>query len=380
MKREWTKYKLMHKDTHVATIQSNGKCTIYRPSLMPYNLYLEKTVDNDIDTMINNLSNFYYWCSSRILTLDRKYAKEILNSIGFSQAITDKERAQVAMKYHAISLNDVYWIKPTDNSGIEDDEFGKEKIYFENINLYNNPLSNAFVDVSLRGKQITAQNKSLLKKADAAGDLATVGVAPKAWIRKDETFYLMKDGDEKEVEAEILASKIIDCFNVDHVQYTLGEYDNQKVSICKIITSLDYSIVPMEYVEIYAVNKNKDKFDYINKLDRYSYCMMNIIDYLIGNTDRHWGNWGFEIDNQNNKPGLLYSLMDFNKAFNSYEDLEGAACLTTRERQSQKEAAIAAVKEVGLNQIAEINPEIFKNKEHRKIFFERLNVLNNIII
>ena len=109
----------------------------------------------------------------------------------------------------------------------------------------------------------------------------------------------MKDGDEKEVEAEILASKIIDCFNVDHVQYTLGEYDNQKVSICKIITSLDYSIVPMEYVEIYAVNKNKDKFDYINKLDRYSYCMMNIIDYLIGNTDRHWGNWGFLVDNNN---------------------------------------------------------------------------------
>lgn len=22
------------------------------------------------------------------------------------------------------------------------------------------------------------------------------------------------------------------------------------------------------------------------------YYMMNIVDYLVGNTDRHWGNWG----------------------------------------------------------------------------------------
>lgn len=29
--------------------------------------------------------------------------------------------------------------------------------------------------------------------------------------------------------------------------------------------------------------------------------MMNIVDYLIGNTDRHWGNWGFLVNNANNK-------------------------------------------------------------------------------
>lgn len=37
------------------------------------------------------------WCSSRLFPLDRKYAKEILNSIGQKQAVTDKERAQIAM-------------------------------------------------------------------------------------------------------------------------------------------------------------------------------------------------------------------------------------------------------------------------------------------
>ena len=44
---------------------------------------------NDIDTRINNLNNFYHWCASRVLSLDRKYAKEILNSIGVPQAVKD---------------------------------------------------------------------------------------------------------------------------------------------------------------------------------------------------------------------------------------------------------------------------------------------------
>ena len=80
----WKYFDIMHKDRRVARIYENGKCTINFPSFMPYNLYFEK--DDSIDTCVQNLNNFYYWCSSRILTLDRKYAKEIMNSIGAIQA------------------------------------------------------------------------------------------------------------------------------------------------------------------------------------------------------------------------------------------------------------------------------------------------------
>ena len=38
--------------------------------------------------------------------------------------------------------------------------------------------------------------------------------------------------------------------------------------------------------------------------------MMNIIDYLTGNTDRHWGNWGLLIDNRTNQPVRLHDLID----------------------------------------------------------------------
>ena len=40
--------------------------------------------------------------------------------------------------------------------------------------------------------------------------------------------------------------------------------------------------------------------------------MMNILDYLVGNTDRHWENWGLLVDNETNRPIRLHDLMDFN--------------------------------------------------------------------
>ena len=39
-----------------------------------------------------------------ILKLDRTYAKEILNSIGASQSVTDRERAQIALSLSLIHI------------------------------------------------------------------------------------------------------------------------------------------------------------------------------------------------------------------------------------------------------------------------------------
>jgi hypothetical protein len=67
--------------------------------------------------------------------------------------------------------------------------------------------------------------------------------------------------------------------------------------------------------------------------------------------------------------------MDFNKAFTAYDALEGAICQTFPARLSQKEAAVEAVKQIGLNQIADIKPEWFKNNDWWSMFNRRLDVL-----
>ena len=362
--RGWGKYLIMHKNRHVATIREDGSCTVYFPSFMPYSLYLES--GNDLDTRLNNLNNFYFWCASRVLTLDRKYAKEILNSIGAAQATTDRERAEIAISYHCLCLTDVFWVRAE-----------REKLRFEDISLYRNSLSGAFVDVSLRGRSLTAENSELITEAEIAGDTATSGAAPKAWLKRDGIFYLLKDGELRDVKAELLASKIADCFRVEHIEYTEDCFDGQMVSRSRLLTNEDIGIVPMEYVELYCVNHDMDRDTFVTKKDAYAYYMMNIIDYLVGNTDRHWGNWGFLVDHATNRLTQLHPLMDFNKAFQAYDTLEGALCQTVSRAVSQKNAALESVRKIGLNQIEEVKKDWFRDEGIWNMFCRRLETLRS---
>lgn len=353
-------YAIMHTERHVATIRQDGTCSIRFPSFLPYNLWLEKAEEKDIETRLNNLNNFYYWAATRLLTLDRKYAKEILNSLGMKQAVTDKDRAEIAISYHALSLTDVFWVREL-----------REPVRFQDINLYNHSLSDAFVDVSLRGKALTAQNAALINEGDSAGDLSTMGIAPKAWIRRDGKFWLLKDGDPAEVEAELAASQICRCFDVSQVLYEPWIYKDQRVSRSSLITLTENSIAPMEFVEIYAANRGQDAHDLAIQKDPVGFHRMNIIDYLVGNTDRHWANWGFWVDNCNNKILKLHPLMDFNRSFRSYDSVEGARCMTTKNLMSQKDAAIMGVKAVGLGLIHPLPADL-------QLFFSGINQLFNM--
>ncbi len=362
-KKDAILYEIMHMEKKVASISTTGKSEVYLPSFMPYDLYLEKD-DNDIDVLLNNLNNFYHWCASRVLSLDRKYAKEILNSIGVAQAVTDRDRANISLSYHCVSLTDVYWVKRQD-----------EQIQFADINLYDNPLNEAIVELSLKGRQMTVTNQEL------APDLSTKGCFPKAWIRDGNGFKLLKDGGEDTVKRELLASKICQCFDISQVKYTEGIYQGQLVSESQIVSSKKYSMVSKMTFDIYACNHGLDTIEECERLDAKTFYGMNILDYLTGNTDRHPENWGFLVDNETNRYISLYPLMDFNQCFLAYDNLDGAICLTVFPRKmTQREAAIEAVKIIGLPQIKEMDMSSFGNMEaEAEMFQRRLNELRNVL-
>lgn len=357
-------YEVMHMEKIVATISTSGKSTIILEEFMPYDLYLEQEDENDIEVLINNLNNFYHWCASRMLSLDRKYAKELLNSIGVIQAVTDRDRANIALSYHGVSLTDVYWIRKQD-----------ENIEFSNINLYDNPLNETIVEISLKGRQMTVTNTEL------APDLSTKGCFPKAWIRTEDGFYLLKDGGEDAVKRELLASKICQCFDIPQVEYKKYFYDNEVVTKSVIISSKDYSLLSKFAFDVYAVNHDIDVLEFCKSLDPITYYGMNILDYLIGNTDRHPENWGFLVDNKTNNCVSLYPIMDFNQSFQSYDDINGANCQTVLpQKMTQREAAIESVKQIGLRQIREINMTWFEGLEKEFEMFEtRLSILKGAI-
>ena len=348
-------YQIMHKDKVVASISSRGEAEIYDEQFMPYNLYLEEGYDFDI--LFNNARVFEYWCANRVLTLDRIYAKEILNSIGATQNPTDRDRAKISLSCHCVSLTDVHWVR----------EEG-ENITFDKLNLFDNSLSESVVDLTLKGKPLTVTNLELVTSLDLAPDLSTRGMFPKAWVRQDNTFYLLKDGGYDSVRREFLASQICQCFDIPQVIYQLSEYDGQQVTKSRIITSKDFSISPM------VANQDIDYIGEAIRLDPIAYYGMNILDYLTGNIDRHWENWGFLVNNTTNERISLHPLIDFNKCFSAYNNLDGTICQTVEPRRlSQRQAAIEAVQAIGLPQLREVDLSIFgDHTEEADMFCQRL--------
>lgn len=363
MQEKYMVYEIMHKERVVARISSGGSAELLEETFMPYDLYLEAEDDDDIDVRMNNLMNFYHWCASRVLSLDRKYAKEILNSIGVSQAVTDRDRANISLSYHCVSLTDVYWVR-------KEGEF----VAFSELNLYDNHLNEAIVEVSLKGRQMIVTNQEL------APDLSTKGCFPKAWIRGAHGFQLLKDGGEDAVRKELLASEICQCFDLPQVIYRAHNYQGQTVTASDIVSSKEYSLVSKMAFDIYACNHELDTLEVCKKIDPVTYYGMNIIDYLVGNTDRHPENWGFLIENETNQYLRLYPLMDFNQSFLSYDTLDGANCQTVLPRKmTQREAAIEAVKKIGLPQKKEMDLSKFgEMKQEAEMFVCRLDELRKV--
>lgn len=364
-RRKMVVYEIMHMEKKAAAISTGGKAEIFQERFMPYDLYLEEAEEDDIDARVNNLNNFYHWCASRVLSLDRQYAKEILNSIGVSQAVTDKDRADISLSYHCVSLTDVYWVR---GQG--------ENVSFAGLNLYDNSLSKAaIVDISLKGRQMTVTNQEL------APDLSTRGCFPKAWLRDAQGFRLLKDGGEDIVRRELLASEICQCFAIPQVKYRKYMYQGQAVTESDIVSSKEYSMVSKMAFDIYACNHDLDTIEVCRKLDPISYYGMNILDYLTGNTDRHPENWGFLVDNRTNQYVSLYPLMDFNQCFQAYDTIEGANCQAALpQKMTQREAAVNAARQIGLPQICEMDMGKFGDmKEEAEMFRRRLEELRRSI-
>lgn len=73
--------------------------------------------------------------------------------------------------------------------------------------------------------------------------------------------------------------------------------------------------------------------------------------------------------------------MDFNQCFLAYDDIEGANCQTLYPRKlTQREAAIEAVKKIGLPQIKEMDMSAFgERRKEAEMFTRRLTELRKAL-
>lgn len=311
-------------DKPVFTIDRNsGEVIIYDEFFLPFDCAV--TTNTSVADLVSNITIFNSWCARRVLSLDRKYAKEILNFYGFEQGIDDATRAKIALATHCLSLNDCFWAKKI-----------TEASAWSDVNLFDNSLKDTIFDIALLGSSATFTNTDLITP-----DVNTDGTAPKAWVRKDDGFYLLKGDMDDSVTREVEASKILNDLGISTVSYSEDSFKDARVSNCKCFTSKNVNFVRAGRYKDWCSLNHKHFYQELKKYQA-SFDLMNIADFLVGNTDQHPNNWGFLYDNEIN----IYDmnpLMDYDHAFLGNMLTICTPALMTRGTVSQKQVALDTI-------------------------------------
>lgn len=337
----------MIKNTKVLETNKDGSIMIYEEKLLPFSLQKEDLTYEDF---------FFNWLSVRPLSIGRTNAKAILNNAGIPQ-----NSLTIARICHGMNLSDCYWVKERE----EDTSWDKD-------NLYDHDMDPLYADTALTGK-----SHHLSKDKFHTPELTAQGVSAKCWIKENDGIYLYKVGRK-----ELPASEILDVLGIDHVHYEKAEQLKEYLSKdrikkiedvgeiivrSKLITNKQQGIIPFEEFAVWCANQEiDDEYEEAKRRDEKSYYEMQIADYILNNSDRHVGNWGFYFDVEENKLQGMYPLMDHDHSFDEEETLMSQ----TNEGKTLLEAARIAQAQLNLpvKDILEIpKPEYLMDNEWEQV-------------
>lgn len=336
---------------------------ISQPKLLPFTLRdaLSDTTQNfDINIWFKNKELMSSFFMNRSLSVKRENAKYIMNQLGIKQGNDFESRLNAMIACKALSVADSYWITENENEKWKD------------VNLLSGNLNETLQQIALFGSSVKIAGEI------HTPELTGQGAYAKAWYKENGKLYLYKANSKggNECEREVLASNVLDCFNVPHVKYELSQKEGRTVCKCENMNLENSSLVDAVELDIWASRKNLDYFDIAKKVDSEIFYKTIVADYLISNSDRHETNWGFYMNNQTGKIIGFHPLFDHNNAFdkNFMEDKSGGICQLLPGK-SQKEAAFYAIKRCDFRCIKPITKEMFFDKEMYESFMIRAEAL-----
>lgn len=318
----------------------------YRTQLMSYVMKMSEAVIS--------------WLSGRTLLLSRSNAKKLYNLIHADQTETDSTRAKIAIQCRAVSILDNYWIRTEDDAAV-----------WREVNLRHNPLNEIVTQVALHGKSLTLQGSLVTP------EFTTNGAYAKAWRRhQDGTLWLSKLGakDATESRIEVMVSALLDKMNVEHVHYEAGEDEGKYVCMCPAMTDDTLSIVSAMDLYSYC-NVNQISFDrFCFEKDAPAMYKMEIVDFLISNSDRHNQNWGFYYDPKTMEILRCHPLFDHNNAFD-IEYMRDPDAHYLFSGKSMRETACNAMRHVDFHFTEKITRGDFITDRQYRSFMERAKIL-----
>ena len=147
---------------------------------------------------------------------------------------------------------------------------------------------------------------------------------PKCWRRIGGKIYLYKGGTSgasntgNEPYSEFYAAQIAEVMGITAVPYNLSKWKNILCSTCELFTSKDYAYMPVG--RIIRSGGMRMVREYYRSLGEPYISALNdmfLFDAVICNTDRHFENFGFLVDNHTNEIVAPAPLFDHgNSLFN----------------------------------------------------------------
>lgn len=208
----------------------------------------------------------------------------------------------------ALSLNDTYWVKPTDSA-----------LQWEEVSLYRNDFNEIIAQIAFAGEGETEDFSS------TSPEYGTGGAYAKCWIRSKRSegesgqILLLKSGsDTHKIEpfSDFFASQLAGIFCRNVVPYGLMNWHEKLVSYCPIFTNEQEGYVPaIRFLEPKKHNQLSYLMSYFSNLGfEEEFRRMVILDALIVNEDRHAGNYGLMVDNRSQKILRMAPLFDHNRS------------------------------------------------------------------
>lgn len=244
------------------------------------------------------------WLKRRTIPKNRAYVHNFLAKCGLSA----NRPMHVISISKGLSLNDCYWVVEEGFSGT-----------FAEHNLYENRFSKILADLAFTGYGSSIRSSLL-----SSPEFTTNGMLPKCWRRIQGRIYLYKGGTSGAVNAgyepysEYYAYQIAETMGFDAVPYHLSRWKGNLCSTCELFTSKKYSYVPVGHIKTKGgMKKVREYYETLGEPFVKALDDMLVLDALICNADRHFGNFGFLVDNQTNQIAAPAPLFDHgNSLFN----------------------------------------------------------------
>lgn len=252
------------------------------------------------------------WLKHRTIPKNRAYVRNFLSKCGLNL----NRPINIIKVSKGLSLNDCYWV-------VEEGFDGK----FDDYNLYENRFSQILALIAFTG-----YGSSIRTSLASCPEFTTNGMLPKCWRRVNGAIKLYKGGTSgasntgNEPYSEYYAVQIAKALGINAIDYNLSKWQGELCSTCQLFTSKDYAFLPVG--RIVSSGGIETVIDYYkNAGEAYMKALndMFVFDSMIFNTDRHFGNFGFLVDNKTNKIVAPAPLFDHgNSLFNfaGNDDLE----------------------------------------------------------